>query len=185
MNKSIEKKVNTYKLMNKVSRKGAVVCFGSTYFSTLDVGELAMDSRLSVPVYNRSFDSLSVADAAQVLDTAVYELQPSKVFVNIGDEDIDTAGFNAEAFVNSYEWLLLHIHQNCRNCRIFITSVVSSRSAAAEVNSMLKKLAASTGCTFIDIDYPAEHDSPLQVFNMLKPYIRNFPLSFADAMQAG
>ena len=182
--KTVEKKVNTFKMMNKASQKGSVVCFGSTYFSSIDMGELAVDSNLGVPVYNRSIEGLGIADTAEVLDAAVYDLQPAKVFVNIGEEDLDAVRENADAFINKYEWMLLNIHRNCRNCRIFIVSIVGESEAVAKANEKLQQLAASTGCLFIDINYSAANESPMHVFNMLKPYIRTFPLTFVDAMRA-
>ena len=181
---TVAKKVNTFKMMNKASQKGSVVCFGSTYFASIDMGELAVDSNLGVPVYNRSIEGLDIAHTAEVLDAAVYDLQPAKVFVNIGEEDAAAIREDIDAFINKYEWMLLNIHRNCHNCRIFIVSVVGESDFVTKLNERLHKLASSTGCLFIDINYSAENESPMQVFNILKPYIRTFPLTFVDAMRA-
>lgn len=173
-----------FKEMNEYCKKGQIVFVGSTYFSQMKISERVLTSGMNVPVYDRSAEKLKISNALNFLSEEVFELQPSKIFVNIGDEDLKSAGFDIDAFISKYEWMLLNIHRSCENCLIYITSVVSTCSVAAKVNERLQELAKETGCTYINFE-GAKKDigSYSKVFNILKHYIRNSPIGFADAMQ--
>ena len=62
--------------------------------------------------------------------------------------------------------------------------MVASGKNAADANSRLEALAKETGCTFINVTKEAFENLGFEkVFNVLKPYMRVFPVSFAQAMQ--
>ncbi len=170
--------------LNKIAKSSGIVCFGSNYFSQMNINELADDSVIDAPIYNRSIENLSVENANEAFDSCVYPLQPKKIFVNIGDADISKDNFDAKTFINKYEWLLLNIHRNCKNCRIFIVSIISDSSAVSGVNEALAKLSSDTGCTYIDVMAQTYgNTSEIKVFSILKPYIRLYPITFVEAMQ--
>ena len=176
--------MNNFKEMNEYCKKGQIVFFGSTYLSRMRISERILTSGMNIPVYDRSSEKLKVEDALNFLSDEVFELQPSKIFVNIGDEDLKSPSFDIDSFVSKYEWMLLNIHRSCNNCLIYITSVVSNSSVSKQVNNRLQALAKDTGCTFVNLDV-AKKDvgSYIKVFNVLKHYIRTSPIGFADAMQ--
>lgn len=182
--KKIDEKVNEYKRLNKVSKKGCVVCFGTDYFNSMNIEELTQDSSLGVSVYNRSFCNLNIEKAIEEsVMSCIYELQPRKIFLNFGENDILNSNFDIELFISKYEWLLLNLHRNCKNCKIYIISVLSDDTNIGELNKRIEKLSNEVGCSFIDIGIsPKEEYSFLHVFNVLKTYIRNFHISFAEAM---
>ena len=181
--KRFEDKIAVYKKLNALSRKGSAVCFDARFFSSMNIEELALDYPVGVPVYNRSFEKLDITSAASVAESCLYELQPSKIFINIGENDVQSVHFDEKSFASKYEWLLLTIHRNCINSRLFIVSVVSDSPAAIQLNSRLEALAKEVGCTYVDINVPQNDGNIfLRAFNILKSYIRNFPPSFADAM---
>jgi len=167
-----EEKLVDFTALNAMAKKGGVVCFGSTTFASQNMLELAMDAGFNVPLYNRSIEGLTLEDAHEVLERAVVPLQPSKIFVNFGEEDPIS---DLDSYIARYEWLLLNIHRNCKNSRIYIVSVRSEDKNASKLNCRLADLAESTGCRFVDISFGS-------VFASLKPYMRKFPIDFADAM---
>ncbi len=181
--KTLDDRIESYRKMNAAARKNAVVCFGSTYLADMNISEFVTDSALGVPVYSRSFDGLHIADAEHAA-TAVCELNPSKLVVNIGDEDVRSRNFDVEEFCANYEWLLLELHRNCPGCKLYVMSIVSDKPNAVKANAALEKLAKNTGCRFINVPVPeGGSDSALRVFNAVRPYLRPFPVTFADAMQ--
>lgn len=182
--KSIREKISDFKTLNEAGRSGGVVFFGSTYFSRMNINELANNDEMGGKIYDRSVQGLSLVDSFKLLESAVYELNPSKVFANFGEEECSAENFNADEFVNKYEWLLLNLHRNCKNAKIYIVSVVSSEKNAADANARLGSLAKETGCGFINVTKEAFENMGFEkVFNVLKPYVRVFPVSFAQAMQ--
>ncbi|MDE6067372.1 MAG: hypothetical protein K2F89_00260 [Treponemataceae bacterium] len=182
MNK-IEEKINRYETLNRISKQGGIVFFGSSYFAGMNVEELAADSGIGATVYNRSLEGLRIDAAGRFLQSCIHGLQPSRIFINIGECDLAARGFEMQSFLNNFEWLLLSLHRKCGGCRIHIVSVVSDNKNASELNAQLKKLASNLGCTFIDVA-SVEHDdlACIRIFDMLKPYMRRFPVNFADAM---
>ena len=180
---TIETRIEDFKVLNEVSRGGGVVFFGSNYFSRMNVNELANDCEMFEKLYDRSVAGLVVSDSFKLLESAVYDLNPAKIFLNIGDADCLRVGFSEEAFLEKYEWLLLNLHRGCKAAKIYIVSVVSEAKAAPLVNRKLRQLASDTGCTFIDITAVAFEEYGFEkAFNMLKPYMRSFHVKFAQAM---
>ena len=176
--------MKNFKEMNEYCKKGQIVFVGSTYFSQMKISERVLTSGMNIPVYDRSSEKLKVGDTLNYLADEVFELQPSKIFINIGDEDLKSPTFDVDTFISKYEWMLLNTHRSCENCLIFITSVISSSSLAGKVNEKLQNLAKETGCTFINFgNLKKDGSSYSKVFNILKHYIRNSPIGFADAMQ--
>ena len=98
---------------------------------------------------------------------------------NIGEEDIESADFKIDSFISKYEWLLYQLHTHCELCTMYIISVMSDNPKAVKLNRELAKLAKDTGCVFINV----AHNTPWSFISSVKPYIRSFPISFAEAMQ--
>lgn len=182
MNK-MEERIKQYETLNRISKQGGIAFFGSSYFAGMNVEELAADSGIGAPMYNRSLENLRIDAAERILASCLGGLAPSRIFINIGESDLASHDFEMQEFLNRFEWLLLSLHRNCRGCRLYIVSVISNRRNAAELNERLKNLSGNLGCTFIDVA-SAEHDALacVRIFNMLKPYMRQFPVGFADAM---
>ena len=176
--------MKNFKEMNEYCKKGQVVFVGSTYFSQMRISERVLTSGMNVPVYDRSAEKLKMADALNFITDEVFELEPSKIFVNIGDEDLKSPSFDIDSFISKYEWMLLNIHRSCKDCLIYITSVVSNSAVTKSVNERLQELAKETGCTYISFESAKKEACTYnKVFNILKHYIRNSPIGFADAMQ--
>lgn len=181
--KKIKERINNYRKLNALSRKGAVVFFGGNFFNSLHIQELALDYSVGLSVYNRSFENLDIASAELIAEECVYEMSPSKIFVNIGESDLQSSRFDEKKFIDKYEWFLLSVHRNCRNIRIYIVSLVSDNPAVKALNQRLEILAKEVGCTFVNMNI-LENDTAMYVraFNILKSYMRDFPPTFADAM---
>ncbi|MCR5217428.1 hypothetical protein [Treponema sp.] len=164
--------------MNKLSKKGQTVFFGSTSLSQMDLGDL-MGNSCSTHIYNRSKDGLTIDRAQKEMEECACQLQPSRLFINIGEEDIEKEDFTIDGFISKYEWLLYQLHTRCDTCTLYIISVMSDSPKTAKVNRELSRLAKDTGCVFINV----AHNTPWSFLASVKPFIRSFPISFAEAMQ--
>lgn len=146
---TFSKELSRFSQMNEVSSTNGVVFFGSTSFNEMPLAELSRDYDLEEKVYNRSISGLTIADVDPVLDDCVLNLSPKKVFISIGEEDVEKEGFNEKEFLAKYEWMLYSIHDKC-DAQIYIVSVLSRMAIASRINERLSKLAKETGCTYID-----------------------------------
>lgn len=180
-----EDEMETYRELNSVTDAGGVVLFGSNTFARLPLGELTQAFRISEPVYNRSIKDIRIDQIESYLKVCLYDLNPRKIFVNLGDIDILDESVNIENFISKYEWLLYMINTKT-DADIYIVSIISTHPVALKINERLKTLAAQTGCTFINATAALESSRPmLRLFELMKVHMRNHPINYADAMTVG
>ena len=180
-----EDEMETYREMNSITEAGGVVLFGSNTFAALPVGELAQAFRITEPIYNRSIKDVRIDQIESYLKVCLYDLNPRKIFVNMGDVDILDENADVDNFISKYEWLLYMVHTKTK-ASIYIVPIVSNSPIAFKMNQRLKALASQTGCKYIDVSGVLESKRPtLRLFEMLKVHMRNHPINFADAIEAG
>ena len=185
IHKQGDDEMETYRELNSITEAGGVVLFGSNTFASLPVGELAQAFRITEPIYNRSVKNVRIDQIESYLKVCLYDLNPRKIFVNMGDIDILDDHVDIDNFIAKYEWLLYMIHTKTK-ASIYIVPIVSDSKNAFEMNQRLKKLAAQTGCKYIDVSGVLEAKRPtLRLFELLKVHMRNHPINFADAMEVG
>jgi len=171
-----------YHEVNSVTGSVNSVIFGTESLSELPVAELVQDFGLNISVCNRSVEDAVLADAFDLLDECVYELNPRKVFLNFGETDLRREGFEQDAFLADYGRLVNAIASKC-GCRVFVVSVLSGEEGAQELNSGLKNLCRDTGASFVDAGDIFAHEKPrLRLFGELMHYMREGRISFAEAM---
>lgn len=177
--------METYRELNSITEAGGVVLFGSNTFANLPLGELTQAYRITEPIYNRSIKDIRINQIENYLKVCLFDLNPRKIFVNLGDVDIKDESLDVENFISKYEWLLYMIHTKTQ-AEIYIVSIVSSSPEAAEINQRLQKLATQTGCHFLDATGALEAKRPiLRLFELMKVHMRNHPINYADAMTVG
>lgn len=180
-----EDEMEKYRELNSITEAGGVVLFGSNTFASLPVGELTQAFRITEPIYNRSVRDIRLSQIESYLKVCLYDLNPRKIFVNMGDVDILDENVNTDDFISKYEWLLYMIHTKTQ-AAIYIVSIVSESPAARRINERLRQLAAQTGCKYVDAVSALESKRPtLRLFELLKVHMRNHPINFADAMEVG
>ena len=177
--------MQTYSELNSITEAGGVVLFGSNTFASLPVGELAQAFRITEPIYNRSVRDIRIDQIERYLKVCLYDLNPRKIFVNMGDVDIQDENVDVDNFISKYEWLLYMIHTKTQ-ASIYIVPIVSRNPAAFKINERLKALASQTGCKYIDVSGVQDSKRPmLRLFELMKVHMRNHPMNFADAMEVG
>lgn len=177
--------MQTYRELNSITEAGGVILFGSNTFAALPVGELAQAFRITEPLYNRSIKDIRIDQIERYLKVCLYDLNPRKIFVNMGDVDIRDENVDVDNFISKYEWLLYMIHTKTQ-ASIYIVPIVSKNPAAFKINQRLKTLAEQTGCKYIDVSGVLDSPRPtLRLFELMKVHMRNHPINFADAMEVG
>ena len=167
-----------YKVFNRNVKAGGAVFFGCDSLSTIPVCEIMQGMNLGINTYNRSIKGPTIENACNVVNECIYQLSPSKLFVNIGENDIDNEAFDIEDFIEKYEWFLYNVHRNCQ-CSIYIMSI---RGKGDEIiNSRLRELASNCGCEFFEIN---DEDLSLNFIRKTKCFLRGGTITFSDAMAA-
>lgn len=149
----LEDRIAKYKSLNRLAESDGTVIFGGQGDVSIPLGELKQAFALGENIYNRSFESLSVSDAASVYRKCVAELCPDTVLLHIGDADVSDFIGNEDAFERSYRALINAVRTENKDCRIVIISLKNHKSDAVvtEINKLLAKLADAEKCELEDI----------------------------------
>lgn len=177
----MKRELEEYSELNTMAEEHGIVFFGQNYFKSFPVNEIAYKTGLGEEIFNRSLENETIGEMSKETDICVNELNPDKVFLNIGEVDVKTDGFDTYEFISSYEWLVYNIHMKTR-ADIYIVSVISDSPTAAEVNVKLKELAKNNGIVFIDAGTRTGLGLHyLKLFDRLKCYMRRSPITFGEA----
>ena len=165
-----ERLVEQYHEQNKAAVKGQTVFVGSSLMEMFPVEQWTKELGADAPVvYNRGVGGYKTTDLLPILDICVLELEPAKVFINIGTNDLSDASIPMEEVMNNYHLILSRIEERFPSVKIYIMAYypVNYEAAAEEMkpclrirnnekialaNEELKKLAARHGQTYIDIN---------------------------------
>ncbi len=88
MKKEQADKVKNYRILNAYAKKGGILFTGSSLMEQFPICELAMDAGITLPVYNRGIGGTTTDDFLREIDTVLLNLEPSRVFLNIGTNDM-------------------------------------------------------------------------------------------------
>lgn len=149
--------------LNKSVKRNGVVLWGSTSLDKPFVNELIQGFPMSQNVYNRSISGLNISDAEKYLEQCVYELSPSRVIINLGEEDVKNCT-DVMQLTEQYRWLLYKIHVALPACQFVVTTVPGKSEVCECFNEELKKLAKEFGCIFYRIPETADEENFVPVF---------------------
>lgn len=163
-----------YDILNRYARKGETLFAGSSLMEFFPLLELAQDMGLQKTLYNRGIAGFTTYNLAAHMDTCIFDLEPSVIFINIGTNDIGSANgkeYSKEDLFASYRSILSRIRERLPKTRVYImayypvneqadfgrsavekASMFATRTNAAlrEANEALPALAAEFGYTYID-----------------------------------
>lgn len=165
------KKIRRYRELNRAARKGQTVMAGSSLMELFPINELLMNRGSSKIVYNRAVSGFTLDEYDAVLDVCVLELAPSKIFINIGSNDLNLPGDTVGNLIKKYRALLLRIKDALPACRITLIAYYPCRKPQPDdlilpgriartmenvnlANEQVKLLAAELDCDFINLNAP-------------------------------
>ena len=80
--------IENYRRLNKIAVKGQILFTGSSLMEQFPITELSLTHRLGKIVYNRGVGGFRTEDFISNIHEMLLDLEPSKVFINIGTNDI-------------------------------------------------------------------------------------------------
>ena len=81
-------KAQNFKVLNRLAATGGILFTGSSLMEQFPVVEMAISHGIKEPVYNRGIGGTTTDDFLREIDTVLLDLKPSKVFINIGTNDM-------------------------------------------------------------------------------------------------
>ena len=82
-------KVKSFKMLNKSAIKGQVLFTGSSLMEGFPILEIAQSDGLNKIIYNRGVGGYNTDDFLGEINTLLFDISPSKLFINIGTNDMN------------------------------------------------------------------------------------------------
>ena len=164
--------VRQYHLRNLASPKGGIVFVGSSLMEMFPIEEWVAELPEPRPVvYNRGIGGYTTVDLLPILDIVAWEMQPSKVFINIGTNDLNDPSQTTDMIMARYDAILTQIEAHLPGVPIVMMAYypvnpdvaegdarewvkVRSNERIAEANAAARLLAERHGQRFIDLNGP-------------------------------
>lgn len=165
-------KLERYRILNRYARKGEILFTGSSLMEQFPINELLMSSGMTQVIYNRGIGGFTTDDMLQYMEEMVYGTEPSRIFINIGTNDISRPEYRLETLMANYRKILTQIRERLPEAEITLmayypvneTDKLPDSSMAAEMfatrnnenialaNQAVEKLAKELGCQFINVN---------------------------------
>jgi len=174
MKEQILDKNNIYKVFNDITLKNEIVIFGSTYTAKFPFYELSKKYYLNNAIYNRSIEGMTIFEAEQILDDCVLAVEPSKIFLSLGECDIDDI-----SSLEIYEKILLRIKNALPNTAIYVLPVHIT-DTDDKFNEILNSICQKTDIEYIKLNYNNSYD---KIFRQLCVFFRSRNIDFCEAFQ--
>ncbi|ETT59131.1 GDSL-like Lipase/Acylhydrolase family protein [Paenibacillus sp. FSL R7-277] len=171
-----EEKVKKYSILNTLALKGQTVMTGSSLMEFFPVNELQQTLEKQTVIYNRGIAGYVTRELLEVLEVCVLALAPSKLFINIGTNDISSADgeYKLEKLLANYNEILTRIRERLPECKVYVMAYypvnakaefpgmdeemrenyfrTRTNAALLEANSAVEQLAGKHGYEFINVN---------------------------------
>lgn len=164
-----EMKVERYREENRSAEKGQTVFTGSSLMEMFPINKLLKEKGDDTIIYNRGVGGFISDELLAVIDVCATELMPSKVFINIGTNDLSWSSIPISQLMDNYDKIITAIEKAVPNVKIYLMAYypVNFEAASEEMkeclkirtnekintaNAEVKKLAEKHGQRYIDIN---------------------------------
>ena len=162
-------KLERFRHLNAMVRPQQILFVGSSLMEQFPIHELLLDKQLPYTIYNRGIGGYTTQELLETLDVCVYALQPRKIFINIGTNDLNEPDYSEDEIIFRYRRILREIRAHLPEAIIvllayypvnpeaaagnpYMESVLRRRSneRIAAANAAVKRLAEEMELTFAD-----------------------------------
>lgn len=164
-------RVQRLKILNENVKKGQILFTGSSLMEQFPVDELLMTEGLPRVIYNRGVGGFTTDDMLENMETMVFAVEPSRIFINIGTNDIALCASHEKLLAN-YEKILTQIQERLPEAEINVMAyypvnetdippesdwakgafVNRNNPSILKANAEVEELAHRLGCRFINVN---------------------------------
>ena len=164
-------KIIRYRQLNQTARKGQIVFAGSSLMEMFPIEQFVAEDNLPVVVYNRGIGGDVTDGLLERMDESIFDLEPKKVSINIGTNDISRPEYKRERLMSQYRKILMQIQARLPETKIYVMSYypvnrelpgadpeavkaqfgARTNAELKEVNAEVEKMAEELGCTYINV----------------------------------
>lgn len=117
-------KIERYRILNETVKKGEILFTGSSLMEQFPIQELMMDEGMTQVIYNRGVGGFTTTDMLQNMEEQVFGTEPSRIFINIGTNDISDATRSFEEvladMLENYEKILTQIKERLPETEVYM-----------------------------------------------------------------
>ena len=167
-----QEKLERFRVLNRNVRKGEILFTGSSLMEQFPINELLMTNGMDQVIYNRGIGGFTTTDMLEYMEEMVFGTEPSRIFINIGTNDIGSPDYRLEALMERYEEIISRIRERLPVAEITMMAyypvnetdkvpegewgktafVTRTNENIAIANKAVEKLAAKKGCRFINVN---------------------------------
>lgn len=164
-----EMKIERYCLENQTVQYGETVFAGSSLMEMFPINKLLEEHNDSSIIYNRGIGGFISEELLEAIDVCILDLKPSKVFINIGTNDLSRESISIDSLMDHYDKILTQIEKALPGVTIYLMAYYPvNYEAAAEnlkaclrirtneklraANVQVEKLARKHGQRYIDLN---------------------------------
>lgn len=194
------------KCLNLLAKKGQIVFTGSSLMEQFPVEELGMSTGLGKVIYNRGIGGFTTDQFLDNIGPMVLDLAPSKVFINIGTNDINEKlaedGDWLGRLSDNYDRILEQITEALPDCIVYVMAYypVNEEKIAQSpwgkdafgtrtnanvrlASEEAKKLAGKYGCRYIDVNAGLTDETGSQKTEYTLDGVHMKPSAYAVVLQ--
>ena len=165
-------KLERFRHLNKFVKKGQILFTGSSLMEQFPIQEILINHGMSAPVYNRGIGGYTIPEMLEAIHEQILDLEPSKIFINIGTNDISIPEETIDKLISDYRQVLVQIKEKLPETEVFMMAyypvnekvaakmpwpgadkaAILRRERLPEANAAVKKLAEEFGYNYIDVN---------------------------------
>lgn len=196
----------SYQDLNKVARKGQTLFTGSSLMEQFPVNEIAMSMGVTKVIYNRGVGGTTTDEFLEHIDTVLLDLEPSKVFINIGTNDINPrcdGEYWQDHLLKNYETILTILKEKLPETEVYmmayypinpdlpdipewakVTFQTRTNAAINDTNGKISALAAKFGYHYIDCNDGIKDEKGNHRAEFSKEGLHMYPAAYVEIFKA-
>ena len=111
MHEEQKTKLERYRILDRYARKGQILFTGSSLMEQFPINELLMSNGMLQVIYNRGIGGFTTDDMLQHMEEMVFGTEPSRIFINIGTNDISKPEYRLETLMANYREILTRVRE--------------------------------------------------------------------------
>jgi lysophospholipase L1-like esterase len=165
-------KLERYRHLNKFVKKGQILFTGSSLMEQFPIQEILLNHGMNLTIYNRGIGGYTIPEMLDAMDEQILDLEPSKIFINIGTNDISIPDETKEKLISDYRQVLTQIKEKLPETVVYMMAyypvnetvaakmpwpdadkaAILRRERLPEANAAVKALAEEFGYNYIDVN---------------------------------
>ena len=106
--------------LNSMAQKGQIEFTGSSLMQQFPIGEMTMTADQPVKIYNRAVKGYKTQDLIENIGPLVLDIEPSKILINIGTNDLADERITDDQLIANYEAIIDAVHDRLPKTKVYM-----------------------------------------------------------------